>query len=341
MKNISPDVLERYLARKCTPEEKAQVDLWFKEFENKDEDPRIYNLHERIKLDAKMLEQIKSKINEATAATQDEESSKTTFTKNIYRVAVGIAAALVMGLLVYYFSNQPIERSGDISTLSIIRNTTGGITRHELADGTLIWLHPKSQLEFPNEFSGNRRELKLAGEAFFEVAKDSLRPFIVTTGNVITKVLGTSFNIKAYDEASSIEVAVLTGKVAVDINKSESKQASPSSAVLLTPNQRVTYIKEKNTLEKEEPKALPELSMWQATDVVFDNVPIKDVILTLNKKFGVDFRVSNNNLLNCLIRADFTNQNLPDILELLSKSVEASYEIKSNTVYLYGEGCVN
>jgi ferric-dicitrate binding protein FerR (iron transport regulator) len=133
---------------------------------------------------------------------------------------------------------------------------------------------------------------------------------------------------------------VLTGKVAVDINESESKQTSTSPGVLLTPNQRVTYIKDKNTLEKEEPKALPELSMWQATDVVSDNVSVKEVIRTLNKKFRVDFRVSDKNLLNCLIRADFTNQNLPDILELLSKSVEASYEIKDHTVYLYGTGCV-
>lgn len=341
MKNISPDVLERYLAGKCTPEENDQVDLWFKQFENEQEDPRIYNLQERIKLDTKMLQQIRRKIHESShQRAGGREFQKTTFTKRVYQVATGIAAMLVIGFMVYQFSNQT-ERRTTIPTISTITNTTNGITRHELIDGTLIWLQPKSRLEFPNEFSGNRRELKLAGEAFFEVAKDSLNPFIVTTGNVITKVLGTSFNIKAYDEASSIEVAVLTGKVAVDINESKSKQPSASPGVLLTPNQRVTYIKEKNTLEKEEPKALPELSMWQATDVVFDNVSVKEVIRTLNKKFRVDFRVSDKNLLNCLIRADFTNQNLPDILELLSKSVEASYEIKDHTVYLYGTGCVN
>jgi len=94
-------------------------------------------------------------------------------------------------------------------------------------------------------------------------------------------------------------------------------------------------------LEKEVPKALPELSMWHATNVVFDNVPVKEVLVTLNKKFDAHIEVRNKNLLNCLIKADFTNQNLPDILELLSKSVEATYEFQNDTIYLTGEGCVN
>jgi transmembrane sensor len=340
MINISPDILEKYLAGKCTPEERAIVDQWFKQFENDVEDSRLLNIQERGMLDAKMLHEIKNKIKAHTPLrSSDPLVVKRPLTKKLYKAVVGIAAALVMGLMVYYLSERQVDFQPSTITNIKISNTSEGITRHELTDGTMIWLRPKSHIEFPSEFLKDKRELKLAGEAFFDVAKDSARPFIITTGNVTTKVLGTSFNIKAYDEASSIEVAVLTGKVAVDIVETETKTSA--SSVLLTPNQRVTYVKERNTLEKEEAKTLPELSIWQATDVVFDNVPVKDVIKILDKKFDVRIQASNKNLLNCLIRADFTNQNLPDILELLSKSVEATYELKNDTIYLSGEGCMN
>lgn len=339
MKKISPDILEKYVAGKCTPEERASVDQWFKQFEDDKEDSRLLNIQERGRLDAKMLREIRNKIKEDTPLRPSEPLEvKRQLTKKLYRAVVGIAAALIMGFMVYYLSERQVDFQ-QYTTNTTISNTSEGITRHELADGTMIWLRPKSHIEFPSEFLKDKRELKLAGEAFFDVAKDSARPFIITTGNVTTKVLGTSFNIKAYDEASSIEVAVLTGKVAVDIVEAEAKTSA--SSVLLTPNQRVTYVKERNTLEKDEANTLPELSIWQATDVVFDNVPVKDVIKILNKKFDVRIQASNKNLLNCLIRADFTNQNLPDILELLSKSVEATYELENDTIYLLGEGCVN
>ncbi|WP_276366516.1 FecR family protein [Chryseolinea sp. H1M3-3] len=336
MKNNFPDILKKYLARTCTPEERAMVDSWFKQFENDAEDPRLADIYERVSLDAKMLEEIKQKIHEHNAIAPLHSKGRS-LTLNLYKAAVGIAAVLVIGVLVFYLK-QPQAAETQI-TYTTISNSSEGITRHELVDGTLIWLRPNSRIEFPIEFVKDKRELTLAGEAFFDVARDAHRPFIITTGNVTTKVLGTSFNIKAYDESSSIEVSVLTGKVSVDIAGAKNNQAVETTSVLLVPNERVTYLKEKNQLEKEESKKLPELSMWQATDVVFDNVSVKEVIDILNKKFSVRIQASNKNLLNCLIRADFTNQNLPDILELLSKSVEATYEIKDNTIYLSGEGC--
>jgi len=339
MKKITPDVLERYMTGKCTPEERAMVDLWFKQFENDLEDPRLEDPQQRSDLDSKMLVAIKNKISENALAVSKEK----TFTikplrRSLYRIVSGVAAALMLGLLTYYLTLPEDAPANLVKVKTEFLNTSDGIERHELADGTMIWLRPNSRIEFPAEFPADRRELKLVGEAFFDVARDENRPFIITTGNVTTKVLGTSFNIKAYNEASSIEVSVLTGKVSVNIVQPETT-SQYSSSVLLTPNQRVTYSKVKNTLEKEEADALPELSIWQATDVVFDNVPVRDVVAILNKKFGVRIQTSNKNLLNCLIRADFTNQNLPDILELLSKSVEATYELKNDTIYLSGVGC--
>lgn len=340
MRKISQQLLDKFLAGNCTPQEREEVDRWFSQFDSGQDDPRMLDVNERFTLDAKMLQKIRSKINQPADRSVKEKSG----VRFIYRAAAGIAASLILVALMIFLADDGRRVAGLNETLTSVSNSTENIIRHELNDGTLIWLHPESRITFPNQFASDKRNLELAGEAFFDVAPDSLKPFVITTGNVTTRVLGTSFNIKAYDNQSSIEVAVLTGKVSVDVMDEKAEDGSKSTqsiknSVLLTPNQRVTYLKEINKLQKEEPKDLPELSMWHAVDVVFDNVALKAVIPTLNKKFGVEIQVSNPDLLNCLIRADFTNQNLPDILELLSKSVDASYVIKNRTIRLTGDGC--
>lgn len=344
MKKISPDILEKYTAGTCTPEERRLVDEWFRQQEDEQEDPLLYDSEERARLDKKMLAKIRATINEEVSAHENSVRKSRTnksVTRTLYRAAVGIAAVLIVGFSVYFFNTQQTLIPNVDVALTEVLNPTSSITRHELQDGTSIWLHPKSKIKFPASFEKNKRTLELIGEAFFEVAKDPNRPFIITTGKVTTQVLGTSFNIKAYDQDASIEVSVLTGKVAVHLTEPQDKIDTASATVLLKPNERVTYLKEKNTLEKEVRKDLPELSIWQAASVVFDNVSVKDVLITLNKKFDAHIEVRNKNLLNCLIKADFTHQNLPDILELLSKSVEATYEFENDTIYLAGEGCAN
>ena len=92
---------------------------------------------------------------------------------------------------------------------------------------------------------------------------------------------------------------------------------------------------------KEAPLQLPELAMWQVTSIEYDNVPVERVLRMLEKKFNITIQVKNTNLNNCLIRADFTNQNLADILEMLSRSIEATYELNDDIIYLDGAGCVN
>lgn len=345
MKKISPDILEKYVAGKCSPEERRLVDEWFSQQEDEQEDPRLYDPIERADLDKKMLAKIRATVREDSDAhgnsIRQNNRPRKSIMRTMYRAAIGFAAVLIVGFSVYFFNTPKVFDQHANVELTEVMNPTSSITRHELQDGTSIWLHPRSRIKFPPSFEKNKRTVELVGEAFFEVAKDLNRPFIITTGKVTTQVLGTSFNIKAYAQDASIEVSVLTGKVAVHLTEPQNKIDTASTTVLLTPNERVTYLKEKNTLEKEVPKDLPELSMWQATSVVFDNVSVKDVLTTLNNKFGARIEVRNENLLNCLIKADFTHQNLPDILELLSKSVEATYELENDTIYLSGEGCVN
>jgi ferric-dicitrate binding protein FerR (iron transport regulator) len=247
---------------------------------------------------------------------------------------------MILGIGFYNKQTSSIERASETS-LTSVSNTGSTIKRVDLSDGSVVWLKPNSKVEYPYEFGVNERQLKLSGEAFFVVEKDPSRPFMIISDKVITKVLGTSFNIRAYEESSSIEVEVLTGKVSVSLSDLE-KTEELNRSVLLTPNQRVKYIKGENEFAKEAPEMdVKTLAIWQTTNISFDNVTVREVIKTLNDRFDVRIQAGNRNLLNCIIRADFTNQNLPDILELLSKSIDADYKLEGNTFILEGEGCSN
>jgi ferric-dicitrate binding protein FerR (iron transport regulator) len=348
MKRITPELLQKYLQGKCTPEENELVNEWYTSFDESADDGRLLNLEQREQLKQKMLLQIRNNLAAAGQSVTNgkKQSNYRSVAATLYKTAAAVTLLIAAGVGILYNKNKnnlqattPAPRRINITALS---NTTQSILRQDLSDGTIVWLKPNSSIEYPNVFNEALRTIQLKGEAFFDVAREEHRPFIVTTGNVITKVLGTSFNIKAYKDASTIEVSVMSRKVAVQMNSVDTPDIAPdTSEVLLTPNQRVTYVKAEKRLLKEAPLQLPELAMWQVTTIEYDNVPVERVLRMLENKFNVLIQVKNTNLNNCLIRADFTNQNLADILEMLSRSIEATYELNDNIIYLDGAGCVN
>ena len=158
-------------------------------------------------------------------------------------------------------------------------NTTNGILKILLPDSSSVELKPNSEISYSKKWDDQKREVHLIGEGFFEVVKDSKRPFYVYGGEVVTKVLGTSFSVKAAENAETIEVAVRTGKVSVyeDAQQTMSNQnGTDASGVILTPNEKVEYFVKDNhwvTSLVEEPKALP--SANKAVDFVFSDTPIQ------------------------------------------------------------------
>lgn len=347
MKRITPELLQKYLQGKCTPEENDLVTAWYTSFDELADDDRLLDLEQRELLKQKMLLQIRENLEDAgqSPSTGKKQNNYRSIVTTFYKVAAAITLLIAVGIGVLYNKNKNNQHAAvpapKRTTITALSNVTQSILRQDLSDGTIVWLKPHSSIEYREVFSKTSRTIQLKGEAFFDVARDEQRPFIVTTGNVITKVLGTSFNIKAYRDASTIEVSVMSGKVAVQMTPTDTPHTPDISEVLLTPNERVTYVKSEKRLLKEAPLQLPELSMWQVATMVLDNVPVERVLRSLEKKFNVTIQVKNVNLNNGLIRADFTNQNLPDILEMLSSSIEATYELNDNIIYLDGAGCVN
>lgn len=337
-KDVTEELLRRYLAGECTPEEEECVEAWYQSLDGRSDVTGILDLIEDEQTESRIFERVKSQIDYSPQRERAIRigTTRTETGMRVWRYAAVIAFFLLAGAGIFIFTDQTPDRTGQ-QTLSVVSNSENLIRRVALPDGSFIWLYPNSTVEFPSSFESAHRKLTLRGEAFFVVARDESRPFSINTSGVITTVLGTSFSIKAYDHEPSIEVEVLTGKVSVGLSDDTAKP------IMLTSHQKATYRKGHATVEMEEEteKVATELAIWQTVDMSFDNASVAKVLQTLNEKFKVRIHVTSTNLLNCMIRADFNGQNLPDILEMLSKSINATYKYEGSIFYLEGEGCSN
>lgn len=180
-----------------------------------------------------------------------------------------------------------------------------------LSDGTVVLLNADSKITFPTRFTGNKRTVKLVGEAYFKVSKNKHRPFIVETGNLYTKVLGTEFNLKAYPH-SDVNVTLIKGSVAVNAEGKE---------VMLKPGENAEYSENKDievtTVDTEG------YIQWKDGYFYFDNVPLIDVVRDLGRWYNVNIEIRNNSLMS--YRLHFIASRKASIKEFVDNLNEFNY----------------
>ena len=180
-----------------------------------------------------------------------------------------------------------------------------------LSDGTVVLLNADSKITFPTRFTGDKRTVKLVGEAYFKVSKNKHRPFIVETGNLYTKVLGTEFNLKAYPH-SDVNVTLIKGSVAVNAEGKE---------VMLKPGENAEYSEDKDievtTVDTEG------YIQWKDGYFYFDNVPLIDVVRDLGRWYNVNIEIRNNSLMS--YRLHFIASRKASIREFVDNLNEFNY----------------
>ena len=164
-----------------------------------------------------------------------------------------------------------------------IVTTVGGDYQLVLSDGTKVWLNAESEIDYPIEFLGDKREVFLKGEAYFEVAPDPEKPFIVKTTSMQTRVLGTSFNINAYENEPNVYTTLLTGKVEVMLNK-----RGNASPVVLKPAMQLKLDKESGDFSVEKVR-VEEITAWRYGVFMFAEDDIEVVTRMLSRWYDVKF----------------------------------------------------
>jgi transmembrane sensor len=231
-----------------------------------------------------------------------------------------------------------------VEAMKEVTNTSATIHLVTLPDGSSVLLRPNSRLAFPTRFTGRNRTVYLKGDAFFEVAKNPEHPFFVTTAHLVTKVLGTSFEVQARAEAPNVVVTVKTGRVSVYPRESEQAQLEAQTRKLegfvLAPNQQATYrFKDQKLLRSLVPQ--PALQPGAARKATFEyaETPIRKVFSDIEQAYNVDIVYDEATLGNCPITASLNDEPLFEKLNLICKAVRANYEVLDTQLVVTGAGC--
>ncbi len=209
-----------------------------------------------------------------------------------------------------------------------------------LPDGTRIFLNGGSFVKYPEVFAQEKREVSLSGEAFFEVAPNPHQPFIVTSGDVVTQVLGTSFNVQAFPE-KEVSVTVATGKVQVNVGLPAARMnATPGpNAVILTPNDQAIYVPGQSGFSIREVDIEKYLA-WKDNTLLFKDTSLEQVADILARWYNVSITFDNEQIKRCHINGKYKDQSLESVLQSIQYMYHIDYEFQfPNRVRLKGDGC--
>lgn len=200
-----------------------------------------------------------------------------------------------------------------------------------LNDGTKVRLNADTYLRYAENFGDSIREVKLTGEAFFEVAKDTKRPFVVRSQYLQTTVLGTSFNMQAYPDSKETDVAVVEGLV--QVAASEQNKDSDSKQVFLAKGEKVSYKANENVWKKDTVQ-VPSIGRWRHWELVFEQDDMIDIARKLERWYGVKAIVKGPFLRKISYSGTYQNNTLYAVLEGIAYSAKISYILQGDTVYI-------
>lgn len=238
-----------------------------------------------------------------------------------------IAAILIIPLVAYAsfmtISNISLKRfSEKESIIQTISARQGMVSQLSLSDGTKVWLNSGSTLQFPLKFTGKKRQVRLTGEAYFEVAKNKNQPFLINAHELNVEVLGTSFNIVSYDDESVSEVVLVNGEVKLyAYADNKVKQFG-----LMHPGQRAIYAKKTQEASFEEVN-VDKYVAWRKGMLILRDDSMNEVVKRLSRWFNIEISVKDPEINDYIYKATFSNETLVQVLSMLKISAPIDYRI--------------
>jgi transmembrane sensor len=329
-------ILVKYQKGTCTPEEQALVQQWY------DSIGKDVN----FSMDEDRQQQVEDSLWQKLSFRMHDQKEKESL--GVYWKIAGVAAALFIcvGVGLYLGKRKVDEGNFELAsgTETVITNDDKEPKVVTLEDGSVVTLQPSSTIRLATPFKKERRELQLTGVAFFEVAHDQQRPFLVYTKNVITKVLGTSFSVHAAKDDQAIVVAVRTGRVSVSrqVEKNFGLTKSVKEEAILVPNQKAIFnLKEEKvtTTLVEDPQPVAKAEKVEV--LKFDEKPVVAILKTLEKMYAVEILYDEKTLQSCELTTVFSEEGLYERLRIICKAIDGTFEVQGTRIVLQSHGCAN
>lgn len=299
-------------------------------FARKREDDKLFEQNmDKLWSDAESIKdtasQTKTYEEDAKKLLNQLSHSPNRFTlKPLLKYAAAIAL-LVLGIwTVYYASGIIMSEELSYVTVSVDRGKRQKII---LPDGTKVILNSNTNLKYPADFKGKIRSVEIDGEGFFDVKRDTDRPFIIHTVKADIQVLGTSFNVKAYNEDEEVAVSVKTGKVQVDIENATLK---------LLPNEQLILEKATNEYRKHQ-EDIKKVMLWTDGKLYFNRSSIKSVVLELQRIYDCEIEFAPDFTQDEYLYGEHENQSLEAVLNSIKHSTNVNYRKEGSKFILYKE----
>lgn len=313
-------LLEKYLASDCTPQELEEFWTLMSELSENDlVSQELAALWERMprQTPEPAWDQLYTRLQQKISESDIDMVRVMTEKRPTGFKRLAIAASVLLALVSVWWL---IPASKPAPTLHVQlpakEQTTNKIIT--LPDGSLVTLNEDSELDYPAAFQGKTREVTLRGEAFFEVVPNKSKPFIVRTGNIVTRVLGTSFNIKAAGGATPISVTVSTGKVQVQQdNKTVLAELLPGDQLIIDKAAIAPLLTKAN---------MKEVLVWKKDEPVFEDVPLEIAIPLINQYYGINIQLKDESLRTRKFTGNFINDPMKQTLDVICKLTNARWE---------------
>jgi transmembrane sensor len=268
-----------------------------------------------------------------------------------------LSAGFILLFLGYYFINvrNPSPAAIQKPVWEVITRN-GSKSNILLPDGSSVWLNAGSRLTYDSLYGTNLREVTLSGEAYFDVAKNPKKPFIIHTGKINIRVLGTIFNVKSYPEDRTIETSLIKGSIEVSF------PSQPTKKIILKPNQKLIIDKTESNANENTNHGAPDLTPlisiqhlnrigsdssitetgWMENRLYFDDMSFHDLLENMERKYAVSFKMADAALDTIHFTGSFQNETISQALDALRLTAiqstnDFNYEIKGNQVFIYNK----
>ncbi len=328
--------LRRYLKGDATAAERILIDQWYNAMKGK------VTEHD-VPPDEELEEYYRNVI--------DPHLRKSNIKNNNLTIrwwyATGIAATVL--IVFSFFFLFSIEKADE---KEIAKNNDGGVIwkqitnssrnkkQVKLPDSSNIILQPGGSLKYSSEFNQTKREVYLDGEADFNVTHNPNLPFLVYANEVTTKVLGTTFIIRAIKHERRIIVTVKSGKVSVYTNPDNKTTSASATEIILTPNQQIVYDKNENELSKtlvEKPRVI--IPREEMKRMRFEEAPVTEIFKALEKAYGVDIEFDEDVFSSCELTTVISDDDIFTRLDIICDALGTSYVREHDRIVISSTGC--
>lgn len=292
-----------------------------------DDDSLCKILHHKWESETHLRKPTNEEVNRMLTTIRNKTQPTPKHSLKWLRFAVATAAAAV--LLLVGFSGYLYLDRGQLIELAqneiVIKTEVGQRTQVTLPDGSTVHLNSESQLCYAQTFGLNDRTVKLTGEGYFNVQKNPKKQFIVCASDVKVKVLGTTFNARAYANMNEIEVTLVSGSVELTTH------TNPVQTVYLKPNNKGVFNKQNGMLTVQSSENGIETA-WMANKLVFRSTSLKEIFNKVQRRYGVQINVNRDTLLSDIFTGTFDIESIEEVMHTLQKHYGFTYQIKGDNI---------